>query len=328
MIIVTKQYRGSIVESFHIGYAVAIDDNNNIVFAAGDPEYPVYIRSAAKPFQVVPLLESGAVDAYNLSDEEIAVMCASHNGETFHVEAVSSILKKIGLGIEDLKCGIHNPLDKVSYEQMILKGRRATAVHNNCSGKHAGMLALAKHLGVSTNNYLDINHPVQEKILEKIKLYSEKDKIPFALDGCSAPTFFLPLKNIAIMFRALAGGEDEFMQKVLHIMSLHPKLIGGRGRFDTDFITLMSGRGISKVGAEGIRGIGIRTEEDRYIGIALKVLSGSWKASDSMIVEILNHLKLIDTDTVAKLQNYHSPNLLNHNDLVEGKIETEIISEG
>ena len=325
MILVTKVYTSSIVENFHIGYAVAVDEKGDVLFSAGDPEYPVFIRSAAKPFQVVPLLESGAIEKFNLNDKEIAVMCSSHNGEPFHIEAVSNILKKINMKIDNLLCGIRPPLDRASYEQMILKGRRATAIHNTYSGKHACMMALSKILDISPNNYIDFNHPVQKKILEKIKHYSEKDKIPIAVDRCNAPTYFLPLKNIALMYKKLAEGSDEYLQKIVHIMCLHPKYIAGRGRFDTDFITAMSGKGVSKTGSSGVQGIGIRTEDGKYIGIAIKVLSGNKQAADSMAVTIMKHLKLIDEETLKTLDNYYSPVLKNDSVTETGKIETEIV---
>lgn len=327
MILVTKLYRSSIVENFHIGYAVAVDEKGDVLFSAGDSEYPVYIRSTANPFQVVPLLESGAMEKFNLNDEEIAVMCSSHNGEPYHVEAVSNILNKIGVKIDDLVCGIQPPLDRLSYEQMILKGRRTTAIYNTCSGNHACMIALSKALDVSHNNYTSSNHPVQIKIFEKIKYYSEKDKIPIAIDSCNVPTFFLPLKNIALMYKKLIEGSDEYLRKIVHIMCLHPKHIAGRNRFDTDFTTVTSGKGISKIGSAGVRGIGVRTEDGRYIGIAMKVLSGNKQAADSMAVAIMKHLKLIDEEALEKLNNYHCPVLKNNSDIETGKIVTEIVLE-
>jgi L-asparaginase II len=327
MLLVTKFYRGSIVESFHIGYAAAVDQNNNLIFAAGDAEYPIFIRSAAKPFQAVAVLESGAVEKYGLSDEEIAIMCASHNGENYHTEAVANILKKLGLSIDNMQCGIHPPLDKSSYEQMILKGRRATPLHNACSGKHAGMLALSKALDVVPGNYNSLTHPVQEKIYEKIKHYAERTKIPVAIDDCNVPTFFIPLKNLALMYRKLIEGSDEYLSKILHIMSLHPRYIAGRGRFDTEFNSMMKVKGVTKLGGEGVRGIGIRTEDDRYIGIALKVLSGNKKAVDSMSVAVLKHLKLIDTEITSALDSFYRPVIKNHSDVETGHIETEIVAE-
>lgn len=327
MILVSKLCRGDIIEYFHIGYAVAIDEKGELLFSAGEPEYPVFIRSAANPFIAVALLESGAVEKYKLNDEEIAIICASHNGEAFQTEVVNSILKKIGLTIEDLSCGIHPPFDRPSYEQLILQGRRATAVHNNCSGKHAGMLAISRALGVAPDNYIDIEHPVQQRIYEKIKFYSEKDRIPIEVDNCNAPTFFLPLYNLALMYRKLVMGADDYLQRIFHIMNLHPKHVGGKGRFDTDFMIALGGKGLSKIGSEGVRGIGIRTDSGKYIGIAIKVLSGSWKATDSVSIAVLKHLRLVDDEILAKLDKYYHTPLKSYSDKDIGRFETEVVVE-
>jgi len=327
MFLVSKFLRGSAVESFHVGYAVIVDEKDTLLFAAGEPDYPVFIRSAAKPFQAVAVLEAGAMEKYKFSEEELAVMCASHNGEHFHVDAVSSMLKKIDLTIDHLKCGVHPPLDRQIYEQLAIQGRRPTALHNNCSGKHAGMLALAKILGANLENYLDSTHPVQQKIFEKIKYYSGKERIPVGVDGCNAPTFLMPLRAIAGMYRKLIAGQDDYLRKVQHAMITHPKYVGGRARFDTDFMTLLGGRGVAKIGSEGVRGIGLRTEEGNTIGIAIKVLSGNWEACDSMSVAVLKHNNLIDEETAKKLEHYASPTLRSHTEAETGKIVTDINAE-
>ena len=324
MILVAKQYRGNVVESFHIGYAVAVNEKSEVIFSAGETEYPVFIQSAAAPFQTAALLESGAVDKFKLDDEDIAICCSSHNGEAYQTEAVANILKKIGMSVDDLLCGIHPPFDKTSYEQLILQGRRVTALHTNCSGTHAGMLALAKALDVVAGSYIGIEQPVQQRIFEKIKYYSEKDKIPMETDNCNAPTFFLPLFNLALMYRKLVEGADDYLQKIFHVMNIHPKHLAGKARFDTDLTTLLHGRGVSKYGCEGFRGIGIRTD-DGHTGIALKVLSGSWKAADSMSIAVLKHLKLLDEETLIKLEKYESPVIRSHSEKSIGHIETEIV---
>jgi len=324
MILVAKQYRGNVVESFHIGYAVAVNDKSEVIFSAGETEYPVFIQSAASPFQTSVLLESGAVEKFKLNDEDIAICCSSHNGETYQAEAVASLLKKIGMSIENLLCGVHPPYDKTSYEQLILQGRRATALHNACSGTHAGMLAIAKALDVVAGSYNGVEHPVQQRIIDKIKHVSEKAKIPMETDNCNTPTFFLPLFNLALMYRKLAEGADECLQKIFHVMNMHPKHLAGKGRFDTDFTTALHGKGVSKYGCEGVRGIGIRTDSG-HTGIAIKVLSGSWKAADSMSVAVLKHLKLLDEETLVKLEKYELPSLRSHSEETIGHIETEII---
>ncbi|MFH1214335.1 MAG: asparaginase [Candidatus Neomarinimicrobiota bacterium] len=327
MLLVSKFIRGTAVESFHIGYATVVDENGSALFSAGDPEYPIFIGSVAKPFQAVAMLESGAMEKFNFTDEELAVICSSHNGEHYHVELVNSILKKIDLSIDNLLCGIHPPLDRQTYEQLAIQGRRPTAVHNANSGAHAGMLAIAKALNLEISNYTEINHPVQQKIFEKIKLYSGKERIPVAVDNSNAPTYFMPLHNLAMMYKKLVEGNDDYLRRVFHSISLHPKLIGGRGRFDTDFGALMAGRGVSKIGLEGVRGIGLRNDENNPVGVAIKVLSGSWEACDSMTVAVLKHTRLIDDETTKKLDGYFNSVVKSYTDVEVGKFVTEVIVE-
>ncbi|MCK9243805.1 MAG: asparaginase [Candidatus Neomarinimicrobiota bacterium] len=327
MLLVSKFVRGSAVESFHIGYAVVVDENGGVLFSAGDPEYPIFIDAAAKPFQAIALLESGAMEKYNFSDEELALICATHNGEHYHIDLANSILKKLDLSIDNLHCGIHPPLDRQSYEQLAIQGRRPTALHNANSGSHAGMLAIAKVLKYELSNYTEINHPVQQKIFEKIKLYSGKERIPVAVDNSNTPTYFIPIYNLAMMYKKLVEGGDDHLRRIFHSMSLHPRMIGGRGRFDTDFGALMGGRGVSKVGAEGVRGIGLRNDDNNPIGIAIKVLSGSWEACDSMAVAVLKHMRLIDDETTKKLDNYLNAGVKSYTDAEVGKYVTEVIVE-
>lgn len=327
MFLVSKYFRGPTVESFHIGFAVAVDESGDLLFAAGEPDYPVFIRSTAKPFQTAAILESGAAEKFNLNDEEIAVMCSSHSGESYHVDAVNSILKKIDANLDQLACGIHPPLDRQSYEQLVLQGRRPTALHHICSGEHAGMLAMAKALGIDPTNYNQPNHPLQLRIFDKIKHYAGRDKIPMAIDNCNAPTYFLPLKNLALMYKQLVSNEDDNLRRIYHAMSLHPRMVSGRNRFDTDFITHMSGRGVAKIGSEGVRGLGIRTEEGKSVGIAIKVQSGNPEACDSMTIAMLKHLHLIDDEMVKKLEAYYSPSIKSSTDIEVGKIQTEIVTD-
>jgi len=327
MLLVSKFIRGNAVESFHIGYAVIVDENGGVIFSAGDPEYPIFIDATAKPFQTIAMLESGAMEKFNFSDEEMALMCATHNGEHYHLDLVNSILKKLDLSIDNLLCGIHPPLDRQTYEQLAIQGRRPTALHNAHSGAHAGMLAIAKILKHDLSNYTEVNHPVQQLIFEKIKLYSGKDRIPVAVDNSNAPTYFMPIYNLAMMYKKLVEGSDDYLRRVFHSMSLHPKLIGGRSRFDTDFGVLMSGRGVSKIGLEGVRGIGLRNDENNPIGVAIKVLSGSWEACDSMAVAVLKHMHLIDDETAKKLDNYLNAVVKSYTDVEIGKLVTEVIVE-
>jgi L-asparaginase II len=327
MLLVSKFIRGTAVESFHIGYANVVDEKGGRLFTAGDPEYPIFIGATAEPFRAVCLLESGAMEMFGFSDEELAIICSTHNGEHAQVDLVNSILKKLDLSMENLLCGINPPLDRQTYEQLVIQGRRPTAVHNASSGAHAGMLAIAKALKMELSNYTELNHPVQQKIFEKIKMYSGKERIPLAVDSSNSPTYFMPIQNLAMMYMKLVEGGDDYLRRVFHSMSLHPKLIGGRNRFDTDFGMLMSGRGVSKVGLEGVRGIGLRNEDNNPIGIAIKVLSGNWEACDSMTVAVLKHMRLIDEDTAKKLDDYLNVAVKSYTDVEVGKFVTEVIAE-
>lgn len=327
MFLVSKYLRGNIVESFHIGYAVAVDERGELIFAAGDPDYPIFIRSAAKPFAAAAILESKAAEKFNLTDEEIAIICSSHSGESYHTDAVSSILKKINVSIDQLVCGAQHPLDRNSYEQLILRGGRPSKLHHICSGEHAGILAMIKALDLNIEDYYQVNHPVQLKIYEKVKQYSHFDKMPTATDNCGVPTYFMPLRNLAAMYRQLANTEDDFLRRIYQTITHHPRMIAGRNRLDTDLITALNGRGIAKSGSEGVRGIGIRTEEGGTIGIAIKVQSGNMEACDSMTIAVLKQLNLIDEDTLKKLEPYYAPVVKSVNDLEVCRLQTEIVEK-
>lgn len=326
MRIITKYYRGNIIENFHIGYAVVLGDNGEVVFSAGDSDYPTFIRSTAKPFQAAAMVEAGVVDKFGFTKEELAVICSSHNGEVVHTDLVYEMLKKVSVSVDELRCGVCPPLDRSSYEQLILQGKRPIAIHNPCSGKHVGMIAMAKALDVSYENYHYENHLVQQKIFEKIKYYSEKEKIPIAVDGCGVPTYFLPLRNLALMYRKLISEEDEFLRVVATAMTLNPYQIAGRNRFDTDFITAMGGKGISKVGNDGVRALGLRGEDGKYYGIAIKVPSGKNEVSAYMAVMILKHLKLVGESVISRLEKYDNPKLKNYAGVEYGRVETELVA--
>ena len=328
MRIITKYYRGNIIENFHIGYAVVLGENGEAIFNAGDPNYPTFIRSTAKPFQTAAMVEAGVVDKFGFTNEELAVMCSSHNGEVTHTDLVYGMLKKVSIGVDELQCGACPPLDRSSYEQLILQGKRPTAIHNPCSGKHVGMIAMAKAMDVSHENYHYENHPVQQRIFEKIKYYSEREKIPIAVDGCGVPTYFLPLRNLTLMYRKLISEEDEFLRVVATAMTLNPYHIAGRNRFDTDFITAMGGKGISKLGSDGVRALGLRGEDGKYYGIAIKVPSGKNEVSAYMAVMILKHLKLVGEGVLSKLDKYDNPKLKNYTGMECGRVETELVAAG
>jgi L-asparaginase II len=294
-----------------------------LVASLGDPACSTYIRSAAKPFQIMPLLLDDAAQNFEFTDKELAVIISSHNGEEIHVEAVRSILEKVGLSEENLKCGVHSPLHQPAAAKLLEQNEEPTALHNNCSGKHSGMLALASYHGWPLETYLEPNHPVQKRIKQKIAFFSgldEKD-IGVGVDGCSAPVFCLPIRNMALMFAKLAECKMDPAKRVFDLMASNPEMIAGRDRFDTDVMKVTAGRLISKVGAEGIRCLGVRGQPP--LGIAIKIEDGSKRASPPVMLEVLSQLKLISQKEIRELSKYSKPVFYNHAGIETGWISAE-----
>jgi L-asparaginase II len=244
------------LESIHHGIVAVLDEHGKLLFSRGNVRLKTFIRSAAKPIQVLPLLESGGVESFGFSPTECAVMCASHNGEPVHVEAVRSILRKIGLDESYLQCGVHPPSHAPSAERLIRNNEPLTAAHNNCSGKHGGMLAACVKNDYDVRSYLDFDHPLQLKILEYIKEFSGEADVFRGTDGCSAPVFLLEIAQMARLFVHLAASKNELLRRSFSIMRAEPYMIGGEKRFDTDL--MIHSDVIGKVGGEGIHCVGDR----------------------------------------------------------------------
>ena len=324
MVIKCEVYRNTAIESVHQVYGVAVDSNGKILFSSGDPHYATYIRSSLKPFQASVCVETGAADAFGFNDNELAVLCASHNGEKIHTSTVSGILRKIDIDPSYYKCGVHSPYDKNTKISLLRGGKDFNPLHNNCSGKHSGMLATAKHLGCDLNEYIQFQHPVQQKIISALERYTEQSGFDFGIDGCSAPTPFMSLYSIAILYQKLASGNDPVLSRLYDAMVTHPYLVAGRKRFDTDFMETMSGRAVTKVGGEGVRGLGIRQKNGNVIGIALKVLDGNQRANSPGTLTLLKELELLGQNELDKLAAYETVELTNHRKKITGKITGSI----
>ncbi len=316
--------RNNLTESIHVIYAVVVDSNGEPVYISGDPHYLTCIRSALKPFQAATAVTHGAVDAAGFSPEELALMCASHNGEDVHVKTAISMIQKLGLDEHHLECGFHPPYHRESRFHLIREENTPTPFHNNCSGKHAGMLSLAKKLGVTSRGYTKRDHPVQEAIFNLISNYTHLEEIPYAVDGCSAPTPFFSLLTIANLFRDLANRDDALMDRIYSTMTAHPYLLAGVKRFDTDFNQEMRGRAVTKIGGEAIRGVGIRTRGGSSFGVALKVLDGNTRPLSMATVHLLRKLDLLEDAEWDRLSQYHSVELLNHRQIHYGNVEIYI----
>ena len=304
MPILCRVTRGDLTESIHVIFATVVDDSGHVVFSTGDPNYLTCIRSSAKPFQAGAAIKSGAVKAAGFDESEIALMCASHLGEDIHVKTAKSMLAKIGCTVEDYECGVHPPVDISSRQELIRSGENLTPFHNNCSGKHAGMLALAKHLSKDSKNYISPDHIAQKTIYAAMQKYSGVKDIPMEVDGCSAPTAFFTLETIAKMFQKLATDEYPELVSVFNAMISYPYNVAGRDHFDTKFITALSGNAVTKGGGESIRGISLKDRDGKNFGIALKVLDGSPRAMPIGVITLLEHLDLLTKEELSNLKEF------------------------
>ena len=268
MPILCRVTRGDLTESIHVIFATVVDDSGNIVFSTGDPNYVTCIRSSLKPFQAAAAIRSGAVDAAGFDEGEIALMCASHLGEDVHVKTAQKMLSKIGYTLNDYECGIHPPADMLSRHELIRSGAQPNPLHNNCSGKHAGMLAIAKHLVNDPKNYIKPDNIVQKTIYEALQDYSEVRDIPMETDGCSAPTAFFTLETVAKLYQKLSTENYPELVRVFNAMSSYPYNVAGKGHFDTKFITALDGNAITKGGGESVRGIAMKNRDGKNLGIS------------------------------------------------------------
>lgn len=290
--------RAGFVESRHRGACVVVDDKGHIVQSWGDVEALVYPRSALKPLQALPLIESGAADHYGLSDEEIALACASHNSQPFHTSRIQTWLERLGLNGDDLECGPGEPISLDVSKSLSKNGESLTRIHNNCSGKHAGFLTTALHLGVPTENYIKPDHPVQQRIKQVVEDMTgvSLDTLPCGADGCGIPVYAFPLKALAtgmgrMMDDDLSPTRVSAAKRVRAAMAAHPHCIAGGKRFDTRVMTATKGAVLVKGGAEGVH---IAMIPDRKLAIALKVDDGAIRASELVMGCVLDGLGFLD----------------------------------
>ena len=326
MPILCRVTRGDLTESIHVIFATVVDDSGNIVFSTGDPNYVTCIRSSLKPFQAAAAIRSGAVDAAGFDEDEIALMCASHLGEDVHVKTAQKMLSKIGYTQDDYECGIHPPADMLSRYELIRSGVEPTPLHNNCSGKHAGMLAIAKHLADSPKNYTNSDNIVQKTIYGALQDYSEIKDISMETDGCSAPTAFFTLETIAKLYQKLSTEDYPELVRVFNAMSSFPYNVAGKGSFDTKFITALDGNAITKGGGESVRGIALKNRDGKNLGISLKVLDGSPRAMPVGTLTLLEHLDLLSKEELSELKEFRKKERKNCRDNNIGQVEVYIES--
>ncbi|KAH0294462.1 L-asparaginase II [Aureobasidium namibiae CBS 147.97] len=318
-------WRGDVIENSHIVHAAIVDSNNNLLYSLGDHSRLTLARSAAKPFQALAILETGAAEKFGFDDADVALISGSHNCEQKHISRVKAMLQKVGVTEQDMNCGGHPSLSKVINTGWIKSNFVPTAVYSNCSAKHVGMLAAAKALGVGIENYHLPTHPVQLKIKQVHEQLAglKPDELRWVIDGCNAPSPALPLQNMALIYAKLGHaselGEDHDdpsiirnQRRLYHAMADHPDMIGGDSRFCTDFMRSCPGFWVGKLGAEGCYGVGIRDSQQTRdlgaeggLGIAVKIEDGNIDILYAALVEILTRLNLGTAEARERLKQSH-----------------------
>lgn len=315
--LLVKVMRGDREESVHQASVAVVDAEGKLIWKTGNPELEVFARSCLKPVQALPLILSGTADELQLTEKELAVCCGSHNGEAMHVETVEGMLDKGGLSETLLGCGVHAPYSHETYESLLRSGEKPKPVHNNCSGKHTGLLLTAKQCGYDLGTYLEKDHPLQQEIIRLLGELAgmEGDDIPYGIDGCGLPTFSLPLHKLAYVFARIAKPmnlEPKLAEALIRLrtaMCRFPEMVGGTGEFDTILMKLMQGKVIGKVGAEGVYAMAL---PERGIGIAIKVSDGNRRAAYPAAVEVLKHLDVLSEAQLKELEEFRKPAITNH----------------
>jgi len=310
-------WRGPIIESLHRGHLTAVDGKGHTIAALGSPETVTYLRSSGKPFQAIPVVVSGAADRFGFTEQEIAIACGSHSGEQIHVNTVGSMLRKIGLDESALRCGAHIPFSAKVAGELARTGQAPNVLQNNCSGKHAAMLALALHVGAPTDSYDESSHPVQQAMAKTVAQFSDVpvEQIALGTDGCGVPVFGISVHAMALMYARLAsppaGGDSgtrDACKRIVKAMIDYPEMVGGStNRLDTELIKAGRGRLISKIGAEGVYTVSVLPSPDwpHGFGLALKIEDGDDnRARPPAVIEALRQLHVLSEKGLSALAAY------------------------
>ena len=314
--ILAEVVRGQMVESRHHASVAVVDAHGGIVRAWGDVELPIYGRSAIKPLLAIPLVETGAADRFRLGAAEIALATASHNAEPRHVETVVAWLRRVGLGVDDLECGPHYPIREKFLHAMLRTGEEPTRAHNNCSGKHAGFLTTAVHVGEPTKGYIQYEHPVQQRLLGILEQMAgcELGNVPRGIDGCGIPVIAIPIANTAFAMAQMADPHHlpeeraAACTRILSAMMGEPFMVAGTDRFCTKIMSAIPGKVAIKTGAEGVY-CGALPEQG--LGICLKVTDGAGRAAEVIMGQVLRQLGVIDEEAAESLAPTLTPTIKN-----------------
>ena len=317
--VIAEVTRGGIIESRHRGAFCVMNREGHVVAAEGAIAAAIFPRSAIKAFQCLPVIESGAADRFGFSDEELALACASHNGEPEHVRVALSMLAKAGNDEALFECGAHWPSHEASRHALIREGSSCRPIHNNCSGKHAGMLALARHLNADPTGYVNAKHPVQQAIAKAIGEICDCDlgQSPCGIDGCSVPTWAIPIRNLALGFAKLTMPQHKASKRIVDAVRSHPFMVAGTGDFDTLLMEAVP-RAFIKTGAEGVY---CGCVPHAGLGIALKCDDGAARAAEVAMASVLAGLDVWTGEEKAALHRFRHHELRNWRKLEVGAVD-------
>lgn len=322
--IVVEVTRGDMVESRHHAAVAVVDIAGSVVLRAGDIQHAVYARSAIKPLQALALVESGSADSFAVTEPEIALACASHNGEPRHTATVRAWLDRVGFSEADLECGAHAPRLSAAAAELVRAGKEPSALHNNCSGKHAGFLTLARHTGAPLPGYVRYDHPVQQRVLGILEHMTGLDlgDAPRGIDGCGIPVIAIPLGNIALAMARLAKPDDQpeprqaAAERIRAAMAAEPFLVAGTDRFDTRVIEATGGRALIKTGAEGVF---CAMLPETGLGVALKVADGAQRAAEVAMAHVLIRLG-VPGIAASDIEDLIEPKIFNRSGQAVGSV--------
>lgn len=314
--------RGGAIESCHLGVAVVVEPGGREIARAGDPAWPVVTRSSVKPFQALPLVVAGGLEAFGLDAADLALVCSSHSGTEEQAARAEAMLARAGLDRSALACGAHRPYDESTAAALDAAGRSPSALHNNCSGKHAAMLARAHVSGWSSHGYEREGHQVQAAALESVSRWTgvPADRIERAVDGCGVVVFGLPLAHMARAYAMLAASAtrgDELASRIARAVRTRPFLFGGTDRFDSVLVEETSGRIISKVGAEGIHSAALL---EQGIGMVVKVEDGASRAQYPALLRLLQLHGALPDPLPPRLQEFGRTRIRNTRGEVVGEL--------
>jgi L-asparaginase II len=316
--------RGDEVECLHAGSVAVVNTKGDVLYHAGDPNFLTFTRSTIKPFQAAPFMRAGGPARFGYTAREVALLCASHSGEPMHTDTVESMLHKAGCGEHHLRCGCHVPGYYAAVDQEPPAGAKFNQLHNNCSGKHTGFLAYCVQHGHPLKTYLEPAHPLQQAVRASVAHFAgmKESDLKMGVDGCSAPNYAMPLSRLALSYAQLAQGAGDphygsALGDLFRAMTSYPELVSGIARSDLAFMHTAPGEWVSKIGADGVQVVGVRSAG---LGIAIKIADGNMRALAPTAISVLQQLGLIKSPEGTPLAPWVRPQLSNYMGLHTGEV--------